>query len=139
MADSTALTFAAGGLLRRDDGRLCLVYRTRYDDWSLPKGKVKPGELLVETAIREVSEETRCSVDCGGFAGRYDYHVAADANTSSGPKAVFIWHMRLVDEHPFDPDDEVGAREWLSPTEAVDRLSYQNERSLVRRLLDPSN
>ncbi|WP_225316356.1 MULTISPECIES: NUDIX hydrolase [Haloferax] len=134
MATATQLTFAAGGLLRRDDGRICLVYRPRYDDWSLPKGKVKSGETLVETAIREVAEETRSSVECGRFAGRYEYVVDADADTESGPKGVFIWHMHLVDEDPFDPDDEVGAREWVSPEDALDVLTYENERALVRRV-----
>ena len=132
------LTFAAGGLLRRADGRICLVHRPRYDDWSLPKGKVEPGETLVETAVREVTEETCCSVECGRFAGRYDYHVAA-ADTERGPKAVFIWEMRLVDEHPFDPDAEVDARQWSSPEETLDCLTYQNERALVRRVLDRSD
>ncbi|WP_411964938.1 NUDIX hydrolase [Haloferax sp. YSMS24] len=136
--DDTAITFAAGGLLRRDNGRICLVHRPRYDDWSLPKGKVESGETLVETAVREVREETRCSVECGRFAGRYDYRVAADADAESGPKAVFVWHMTLVDEHPFDADAEVDAREWVTPTEALDSLTYQNERALVRRVFDRS-
>ncbi|KAB1197684.1 MULTISPECIES: NUDIX hydrolase [Haloferax] len=137
-AQDSTRTFAAGGLLRRDDGRLCLVHRPRYDDWSLPKGKVEQGETLVETAIREVQEETRCSVECGRFAGRYDYHVDADEDTASGPKAVFVWHMRLVEAHPFDPDTEVDAREWVTPAETLDQLSYQNERALIQRVLDPS-
>jgi 8-oxo-dGTP diphosphatase len=128
------VTFAAGGLLRRDDGRLCLVYRPRYDDWSLPKGKLKSGETLVETAVREVEEETNCVVDCGRFAGRYQYTVDVDADTASGPKGVFIWHMRVIDELPFDPNDEVGARQWLSPAGALDRLTYENERALIQRV-----
>ncbi|ELZ87159.1 NTP pyrophosphohydrolase [Haloferax elongans ATCC BAA-1513] len=127
--DTPTLTFAAGGLLRRDDGALCLVHRPRYDDWSLPKGKLEPGETLAETAVREVHEETDCTVDCGRFAGRYEY--AVDAN----PKGVFVWHMQLAEEHPFDSDDEVDARAWLQPTAALDRLTYENERELVRRAI----
>lgn len=137
--DDTAITFAAGGLLRRDDGRICLVHRPRYDDWSLPKGKVESGETLVETAVRELREETRCSVECGRFAGRYDYRVAADADTQSGPKAVVVWHMTLVEEHPFDPDTEVDARGWHTPEKALERLTYRNERTSVRRVLDRSS
>ncbi|KTG29262.1 NUDIX hydrolase [Haloferax profundi] len=138
-ASRKRVTFAAGGLLRRDDGHICLVHRPRYDDWSLPKGKVEPGETLVETAVREVSEETRCSVECGRFAGRYQYHVDADVDTASGPKGVFLWHMRVVDERPFDPDDEVDARQWVAPADALDVLTYENERALVRRVFDSSD
>ena len=52
---------AAGGVVVRD-GRVLLVHRPRYDDWSLPKGKLDPGESFEEAALREVEEETglRC-------------------------------------------------------------------------------
>jgi 8-oxo-dGTP diphosphatase len=138
------VTFAAGGLLRRADGAVCLVHRPRYDDWSIPKGKLEPGETLVETAVREVREETRHSVDCGPYAGRYQY----DAD---GPKAVFVWHMRLAEDGPPESDasrvgggtdtedvedvDEVDDCAWLSPADALDRLTYANERALVERAL----
>ncbi|WP_424007398.1 NUDIX hydrolase [Haloferax denitrificans] len=130
------LTFAAGGLLRRDDGRLCLVHRPRYDDWSLPKGKLEPGETLVETAVREVREETRCDVDCDRFAGRYEYRVPDGAGTPGGPKGVFVWHMRVADERPFEPDGEVDARQWVTPAEARQRLTYETERALVGRAFE---
>ncbi|EMA05732.1 NUDIX hydrolase [Haloferax denitrificans] len=130
------LTFAAGGLLRRDDGRLCLVHRPRYDDWSLPKGKLEPGETLVETAVREVREETRCNVDCDRFAGRYEYRVPDGAGTPGGPKGVFVWHMRVADERPFEPDGEVDARQWVTPAEARQRLTYETERALVGRAFE---
>ena len=54
---------AAGGVVVRD-GKLLLVHRPRYDDWTLPKGKLDPGESFEDAAIREVEEETglRCSL-----------------------------------------------------------------------------
>ena len=45
---------AAGGIVLDDDGRVALVHRPRYDDWSLPKGKLDPGESFEEAALREV-------------------------------------------------------------------------------------
>ncbi len=49
---------AAGGVVVDGDGRVCLVHRPRYDDWSLPKGKLDAGESFEEAALREVEEET---------------------------------------------------------------------------------
>ena len=48
---------AAGGVVRREDGRIAVVHRPRYDDWSLPKGKLDPGESFEEAAVREIEEE----------------------------------------------------------------------------------
>ncbi len=121
------MIFAAGGLLWRDGSdTLAVVYRPRYDDWSLPKGKLEPGELLPETAVREVEEETGFAVRREGFAGRYQYEVG------TGSKTVFVWHMRALAERG-TPDDEVDELAWLRVGEALDRLTYDLERDLLRR------
>ena len=47
-----------------DRVKVLIVHRPRYDDWSLPKGKLEPGESARSAAVREVEEETglRCEV-----------------------------------------------------------------------------
>ena len=60
--------YAAGGVLWRVvEGKLLvlLIHRTRYKDVTLPKGKVDPGEMLAETASREIFEETGIRVSLG--------------------------------------------------------------------------
>ena len=54
---------AAGAVLWRPattapTPEVAVIHRPRYDDWSLPKGKVDPGETEPVTAVREVVEET---------------------------------------------------------------------------------
>jgi len=81
-AERGRLVRAAGGALWRPATgggiETALVHRPRYDDWSLPKGKPDEGEHLLETAVREVAEET-------GLASSSD--GAACAPSTSCPRA----------------------------------------------------
>ena len=60
---------AAGGVVERD-GRVLLVHRPRYDDWTFPKGKLDPGESFEDAALREVEEETGVSAPWGASCRR---------------------------------------------------------------------
>lgn len=125
---------AAGGIVWRDGpaGReVAAIYRARYDDWSLPKGWVEKGETWAAAAVREVQEETGCQVELGDFAGCSAYVV------NGVPKVVLFWHMRLVGECAYAPNDETDALAWLSPAEAGRRLSYASERKLVALVIEP--
>ncbi len=127
---SSTLILAAGGILW--DGapgrsRIALVYRPRHGDWSLPKGKVEPGETLEETALREVAEETGLDVTLDRFAGVVHYEVRGK------PKLVFFWHMTAIELTPFEPNDEVTELAWRPVDEAIEKLDYETERDVVRR------
>jgi 8-oxo-dGTP diphosphatase len=129
-ASLSDVILAAGGLVWRDSPRgreIAVVHRPKYDDWTLPKGKLDAGESWQEGAVREVEEETGFEVRLGAFAGGYTY-LARRA-----PKVVLYWHMEVDGESPFAPDDpaEVDAVEWLSPDEARGRLTYTRERSVL--------
>lgn len=120
---------AAGGLLwqRTSKGlKLALVHRSRYDDWTLPKGKLNPGETWLEAALREVKEETGRDVRVLGFAGAIAYE------TDKGPKIVRFWNMTVDGEGQSSVDtSEVAEVVWLSPPEAMERLSYPLEEAMV--------
>lgn len=125
------IEFAAGGLVwsgRPGRGRLAVIRRRRYRDWTLPKGKRKRGEELGETALREVTEELSGCVEpaLGEFAGVTWYRK------KRRPKVVFFWHM-TTDEAPgrFEPNEEVTAVAWLTVRQAVARLGHESERALV--------
>lgn len=132
MGPEGALILAAGGIVEKGAGtdtRIALVYRERrYRDWSLPKGKQDAGESLAETALREVYEEIGCRARLAGFAGCVQYFH------KDIPKVVVYWKMALLDEEEFTPNKEVQDLAWLTPTEALARMSYDEEKNLLRRL-----
>lgn len=120
---------AAGGLIWKktyNNHKLGIIHRRRYDDWTLPKGKLKPGETWQEAAIREVHEETGCIVEMIDFAGCVSYEV------NNIPKVVLYWNMQLVEEGEFKPSKEVDRFEWRSTQVANKLLTYPGEKSLIK-------
>ncbi|MGE3107066.1 MAG: NUDIX hydrolase [Phycisphaerales bacterium] len=124
---SSRVILAAGGVLWESEAkqRLCIIHRPRYDDWSLPKGKWEPGETLEECAIREIDEETRCQVMLGAFIDVVRYGVKGSM------KFVFFWHMTTVGRSRFEPNEEVDRLEWVTPGEAMTRLTHAHEKTLL--------
>jgi len=124
---------AAGGLVWRETGQgrqLLLIHRERYDDWSLPKGKLEPGESWPQAAQREVAEETGLAITFLEFAGVTTYYHARR------PKVVLFWNMAVsgaaeVDTVGDQDQPEVDRLLWVDAGEAAERLTYPSERALV--------
>jgi 8-oxo-dGTP diphosphatase len=118
---------AAGGVVWRPNGgkaEVAIVHRPRYDDWSLPKGKLEAGETSLAAAAREVREELGSHASVSRRIGAVTY------DTTSGRKCVTYWVMRHLDG-TFEPTDEVDAVEWLRPNLAGDRLTYATDRRVL--------
>ena len=121
------VTRAAGGLLWRTGPagyEIAVIRREKYQDWTLPKGKLDPGESWEAAAIREVREETGFKAKLLGFAG------AAAYSTDKGPKIVRYWHMEPLGA-PGPIENEVAELVWLSIPEAMARLDYDLERAVL--------
>jgi 8-oxo-dGTP diphosphatase len=118
---------AAGGVVERD-GRILLVHRPRYDDWTLPKGKLDPGESFEDAALREVEEETglRCTLGRELPSTRYE--------VNGRPKLVRYWLMAPQAERDFVPNDETDDVRWVTPDEARALLSYDRDRDVLAAL-----
>ena len=118
---------AAGGVVLRD-GRLAVVHRPRYDDWTLPKGKLDPDESFEDAALREVEEETGLRCHLVRELPAVEYEVRGR------PKLVRYWAMEVAEETPFVPNEEVDEVRWLEPQEALALLSYDRDREPVLAL-----
>jgi len=126
--------YAAGGVLwRRNSDKeieILLVHRPRYDDWSLPKGKVESHEELITCAYREVMEETGFDVQLGPFVSEIEYFV------EEGLKRVSYWSGRVTNpEHHFTANSEVDAIEWLGIEEAIQRVSRESDREVIEAFI----
>ncbi len=127
---------AAGGIVWREtpEGRkVAVVHRTRYDDWCLPKGKLKENESWEEAALREVNEETGCEARITGFAGRVSYEVRGK------PKLVLFYTMEAIGECLFTESDEIKEVLWLLPEEALKKLHYAKERDVLSKFSSPAH
>ncbi|WP_313355900.1 NUDIX domain-containing protein [Microbacterium sp.] len=124
MSDSAV--YAAGAIVWRmvdDKLKVLLIHRTKYRDVTLPKGKVDPGEMLAETAVREVREETGIRVSLGVPVGVSKYWMRPKRQ-----KVVHYWAAEATDDairaSSFVPNGEISGVEWVSLKKARKHLSY---------------
>jgi 8-oxo-dGTP diphosphatase len=127
---------AAGGVLVREgeDGEheVAIVHRPKYMDWSLPKGKLEPGEGWKEAALREVEEET-------GYRAKAERELPPTSyrDRKGRHKLVRYWLMKPL-EGGFEPHDEVDELRWLPAGKAVKKLTYDHDRELVAKAMERS-
>lgn len=136
MSREALVTPAAGAVLWRygngsnGAGRveIAVVHRPRYDDWSLPKGKLDPGETAPVAAVRELAEETGCEAVLGRFLNRIEYDVA-------GGRKTVDYYSAQASAGVFEPNDEVDELRWLTPEDAGRLLSYDGDAAVLRTFL----
>lgn len=127
---------AAGGIVvrRRADGvaETLVVHRPRHDDWSLPKGKLEPGEDHPSAAVREIEEETGYRCRRGRELPEVRYRDEEDR-----PKRVRYWVMHPMGaEDRSEPGDETDVVRWCTFEEARELLTYDNDRDLLDDVTD---
>lgn len=124
---------AAGAVLWRPHDvtgtpEVAIIHRPRYDDWSLPKGKVDPDETEPVTAVREIEEETGFHAHLGRRLTTVSYPV------DQAVKKVRYWAARSVGGE-FTANDEADDLKWLPAPQAMTALTYTHDRKVLRRFL----
>jgi len=112
----------------KDEVHVLVVHRPRYDDWSLPKGKLEPGESHLDGALREVHEETGLTCIAGRQLAETRYR-----DRKGRRKRVRYWSMVPV-RGSFSPNREVDHVRWLSVPDAVNLLTYEHDRRMVKAI-----
>jgi 8-oxo-dGTP diphosphatase len=127
--------WAAGGVLLRagaDGPEVAVIHRPKYEDWSLPKGKLDGDEDFEQAALREVEEETRMRAELGPELSPVSYR-----DRKGRTKLVRYWLMRVASGE-FRPGPEVDELRWLDPEAAARLLSYEHDAALVREAVAAS-
>jgi len=120
---------AAGGVVWRSGAgglEFLLVHRPRYEDWTLPKGRLEPGERWEDAAVREVEEETGLRCALGRELSPIGY-----SDHRGRPKVVRYWLMEAADPQAFEPNDEVDEVRWLPSPDADRLLTYPRDRDVL--------
>lgn len=122
---------AAGGVVLKTTPKgnlkVLVAHRPRYDDWSLPKGKMDDGETPEQTAIREILEETgmHCRIVMPLTTTRY--------RIPAGMKEVTWFAMRPLPDSPgFKKNSEVDKVKWLKRSAAAKLVDYEQDRNLIK-------
>ncbi len=126
---------AGGAVVSREDPirgtEVVLIHRKRYNDWSLPKGKLEAGESIPVCAVREVLEETGVTIRLGVPLDQITYEAG-----KAGLKQVSWWGGVMLSSVPRPGDAEVDDVCWLPIRTAMTKLTYSQDHFLVRQFLD---
>lgn len=126
--------WSAGVILFREEpgGRKYLLLEHSEGHWGFPKGQIEPQEDLKAAACRELCEETRISSTrlVPGFQGLIEYRL----ERSSRPvQKRVIYFLGETEQEEVRLSPEHAGFAWLGYREALDRLTYENSRRLLRQ------
>lgn len=131
----SSVIVAAGAVVWRKNENgiteIAIIHRPKYDDLSLPKGKIEPNESLISCAYREVFEETNLTTQFGPFLGEVEYF------SPDGLKRVSYWSAKSIShENNFTPNNEVDKLIWTPLSKAVDKLSSETDKEIIGRFVN---
>ena len=122
----------AGGVVFNEDGEV-LVIRHRKGEWVFPKGHVEDGETMVDTAIREVAEEAGVPARCEDPSASW----TTDYVNPRGQYRKITWFLLETDANePTMREALFPEGAFLDPSEALERLTFDEDRNLLRRVLE---
>ena len=113
------------------DGDKVLVIQQVKGHWGFPKGHVEEGETEVETAMREIKEETNIDVEINENY-RYIERYSPEENVE---KDVVFFVAKKIGGEIKVQEEEVKATEWLSPREAVERVTYESSKRIMNDVI----
>ncbi len=126
--------FSAGGIVFNKQGQVLVTQHSQNHHWSFPKGLIDPGQTTEEAALREVREEGGIVAEIKGKVGysKYTYTL----NGEKIFKVVTYFLMEYISGDIADHDWEVEDSAWLSPEDALKKLNFSQDKTLLKKAVE---
>ena len=119
------------GCIVINDRKQVLLVHHNAGHWDFPKGHIEEGETEIQTAIREVKEETGIEVQIDG-----DYrYVTSYSPKKDVIKEVVYFLAKNNNEDKKPQIEEVSEVKWFSFDEAINKITYDNSRDILIKLI----
>ena len=120
---------SCGCIIMNEKNQILLVH-SNLGHWGMPKGHVEEKETEIETAIREVKEETNIDVEINE-----NYRYTQNYITKKGnPKEVVYFLARNKNNDLKVQLEEVSEAKWFTIDEAIEAITYNNSQEILRKL-----
>ncbi len=122
------------GCIIIEKDKVLLIQQTQ-GHWGFPKGHIEIGETEIETAIREVKEETNLDVEIDENR-RYTMEYITDKDTF---KQVVLFIAKKISGNEKYQESEIKSMEWMTFDDAIKAITYDNTRELFSKILKEEN
>ncbi|MBR3654071.1 MAG: NUDIX domain-containing protein [Elusimicrobia bacterium] len=123
--------------IEKEEILFLLVYSERNKEWGFPKGHVEPDETELETAKREIKEET--GIENIEFVKNFrctdTYKIKGTLSTTKNriiDKNVIYYLARTREDFKCSCDNEIGQGKWLNCDRAIEHLKHDNQKKLLK-------
>ena len=108
---------------------ILLIRHIKSGYWSFPKGHVENGETEVETATREIQEETNIDVLIdSGFRETVSFSPRRDTS-----KTVVYFVAKALNNDTKPQLEEISEIRWVEIGQAASHLTYDNDKLIVNK------
>ena len=130
---SPGLVRSAGGVAfcKQGNDLLIAMVKSYSGNWVLPKGEVEQGETDIETAIREIKEETGLCTEATRYLGQLSYSFKVSGRQYD--KIVFHYLARVIGDLIVHESEEHSACDWVSIGLAINMARFPNEADMIAR------
>ena len=122
---------SCGCVVLNEKNQVLLIHHNA-GHWDFPKGHVEEGETEVQTAIREVKEETNIDVEVNE---KYRYTVEYSPKEDVIKEVVYFL-AKNISNNELPQLEEVSEVNWFKYEDAIKKITYDNAREILIKLKD---